>query len=29
MNVIAMVKKSDKMQFQYNGEMKSVKEIYG
>ena len=27
-DVIAMVKKSDKMQFQYNGEMKSVKEIY-
>jgi hypothetical protein len=27
-DVIAMVKKSDKMKFQYNGEMKSVKEIY-
>lgn len=27
-DVIAMVKKSDKMKFEYNGEMKSVKEIY-
>ena len=27
-DVIAMVKKSDKMQFEYNGEMKSVNEIY-